>query len=101
MTRITESELAKMWGLTPRTLLNWRNAGKGPAYIKTGERSGFYREADVLAYEEECAINKRPGWKATIKRAAGALDVLSSKSAKPEAKATLEKIRDDLRALLE
>ena len=99
MTRVTETELAQRWGITPRTLQNMRNEGRGPAYVQPSPRKVFYREADIAAYEEEVRMLKKPGMKATIKRAAGALDLLAGK-AKPEAKATLEKIRDDLRALL-
>lgn len=101
MTRVTEAELAKRWDITPRTLQTWRKTGEGPAFVRLGPRKVFYREEAIDAYELEATVNKRPGWKATIKRAAGALDVLASKAGKPEAKATLEKIRDDLRALLE
>lgn len=99
MTRVTESELAKRWGITPRTLQNMRNEGRGPAYVQPSPRKVFYFQSDIEAYEESVRMLKKPGTKATIKRAAGAIDLLAGK-AKPEAKATLEKIRDDLRALL-
>ncbi len=101
MKRITEAELAQRWDITPRTLQTWRKTNQGPAFVRLGPRKVFYREDAIEAYELEATVNKRPGWKATIKRAAGAIDVLATKATKPEAKATLEKIRNDLRALLE
>lgn len=99
MTRITEKELAKRWDVTPRTLQSMRADGKGPAYVQPSPRRVFYFEADIQAYEESVRMLKKPGTKATIKRAAGALELLAAK-AKPEAAATICKIRDDLRALL-
>lgn len=97
--RLTEAELAARWELTTRTLQNMRNDGKGPAYVQPSPRKVFYRLDAVEAYEEEVTMLKKPGVKATIKRAAGALELLATK-AKPEAAATISKIRDDLRALL-
>jgi hypothetical protein len=92
-------ELAARWDVTTGTLQNMRNEGRGPAYVQPSPRKVFYFLTDIEAYEESVRMLKKPGLKATIKRAAGAIDVLSGK-AKPEAKATLEKIRDELRALL-
>ena len=33
----------------PRTLANWRSAGKGPRYIRSGSRA-LYRQADLDAW---------------------------------------------------
>lgn len=100
MTRITEAELAARWDVTPRTLQMWRKAGEGPAFVRLGPRKVFYRMEDIDSYEAAVTMNKKPGWKVTIKRAASAIDVMASKAVKPEAKAVFANIRDDLRALL-
>lgn len=50
--RLTETELAKRWDVTPRTLQNWRADGNGPAFISIGKNTIRYRLEDVLAYEE-------------------------------------------------
>ena len=99
MTRLTTPELAARWNVTVRTLELYRRSGEGPAFVRLGPRNVYYPMSDVLAYEEANTMNRKPGWKATIKRAAGALDLLAAK-AKPEARGTLESIRNDLRALL-
>ena len=49
---INPFELARRWGINPRTLQNWRCKGKGPAYLKIGGHI-MYREDDVEAYEAE------------------------------------------------
>ena len=100
MTRLTETDLAERWSMTTRTLQSWRKTGTGPAFVRLGERSIFYRMEDVLAYEESRVVGKVAAWRGPVKRAAGALDVLAEKASKPEVKATLTKIRDELRALL-
>ena len=100
MTRLTETELAQRWSMTTRTLQSWRKAGTGPAFIRLGERSIFYRTEDVLGYEESRVVGKVAAWRGPVKRAAGVLDVLAAKSSKAEAKAMICKIRDELRALL-
>lgn len=48
---LTQVELAERWNLTPRTLQNWFNEGKGPKRVNIGK--GGYRLSDVLQYEEE------------------------------------------------
>ena len=50
-TRLTDKDLAKRWGVTTRTLLNWRNSGKGPAYLEISGGTIRYREEDVIAFE--------------------------------------------------
>lgn len=100
MTRITESELAERWALTTRTLQMWRKAGEGPAFVRLGPRTVFYRPEDIAAYEDEATVNKKPGWKATLRRAASALHLQAEKAKTPEAKATLSKIQDEINALL-
>lgn len=100
---LNERELAARWKLTARTLQQWRAKGIGPRYIRLGERSIFYRLADVEAYElANVAGNPLPpeGWDLTVKRAAGAIDVLSKQAKTPKAQSTLATLRDELRAIL-
>lgn len=49
-TLLRQTELARRWRISPRTLERWRWLGQGPAYLKIGG-SVAYREEDVLAYE--------------------------------------------------
>jgi hypothetical protein len=49
---LNQVELADRWGLSPRTLENWRWRGEGPRFVKIG-RKVLYRIADVEAYEHE------------------------------------------------
>ena len=105
MKRLTETDLANRWDVTPRTLQRWRRTGDGPAFIRIGERSIFYREEDVLAYEEASVVGKPkpvepPGWRDAMKRAAGALDIVARQARSVSAQTTLEKLSDELRALL-
>lgn len=103
MTTYSETELAKRWGVTTRTLQQWRAKGIGCRFIRIGERSILYREEDVLAYEAASIVGKPTppdGWETTVKRAASAIDMLAKKSATPKAKQTLEAMRDELRGLI-
>lgn len=100
---LNERELAARWKLTIRTLQGWRSKGIGPRYVRLGERSIFYRSEDVEAYEKaNVAGNPLPpeGWDLTVKRAAGALDVLAQQAKTTKAQDTLATLRDDLRAIL-
>jgi hypothetical protein len=53
---LTTEELAQRWDMHPGSLERWRNAGKGPKFIKLGSDAGpariRYRLIDVLKYEE-------------------------------------------------
>ena len=79
MKRLTETELAQRWDVTTRTLQNWRKTQKGPPFIRIGERSIFYREEDVLAYEDASVKGRldEPRWRPAVKRAAAAIDLTS------------------------
>jgi predicted DNA-binding transcriptional regulator AlpA len=46
---ITEVKAAKLLGVKPRTLTNWRAEKVGPAFIKVG-RSVYYTNADITAW---------------------------------------------------
>ncbi|MBB5691798.1 helix-turn-helix domain-containing protein [Roseomonas alkaliterrae] len=47
---LTQSEVARRWCLSPRTLERWRWLGQGPVYLKLGGRVA-YRVEDIEAYE--------------------------------------------------
>lgn len=49
---LSESDLAKRWGITTRTLRKWRADGSGPKWIVIGRNTIRYRMIDVLNYEE-------------------------------------------------
>lgn len=100
MTRMTEAELAQRWDVSRRTLQLYRATGRGPAFVLTGPKSVFYRLEDVLAYEDDNTHNRRPSWKATIKRAAGAFDTLAGQARTEKARQTLTALRDELRGLI-
>ena len=52
MQHIDQTELARRWVISPRTLEQWRWQGRGPRFLKLGGRV-LYRLADVEAYEAE------------------------------------------------
>ena len=47
---LTQSELARRWCLSPRTLERWRWLGQGPRFLKIGGRVA-YRLEDIEAFE--------------------------------------------------
>lgn len=99
----SEKELAERWKMTRRTLLSWRTKGIGPRFIRIGERSIFYRAEDVKAYEAANLVGKPlppEGWEKTVKRAASALAMLATQAKSQKARATLETLRDELRAII-
>jgi hypothetical protein len=51
---LTQHQLAKRWGMSPRTLERWRWIGTGPMFLKIGGRVA-YRLADIEAWEAERA----------------------------------------------
>jgi len=46
-------EAAQMLRLHPTTLATWRVEGRGPKFLKLGERKVRYRESDIEAWLEE------------------------------------------------
>ena len=44
------SEVSSILGINTRTLANWRNLNKGPAYIKIDGHTVRYVEADIIEY---------------------------------------------------
>ncbi|MEO1610263.1 MAG: helix-turn-helix domain-containing protein [Pseudomonadota bacterium] len=49
---LNQTELAKRWKISPRTLERRRWSGEGPCFIKIGGRV-LYRMEDIEAYERE------------------------------------------------
>jgi predicted site-specific integrase-resolvase len=47
---IGQNDLAKRWGISPRTLERWRWSKEGPNYVRLGGRV-VYRMEDVEAFE--------------------------------------------------
>ena len=48
---LTQTDLARRWRISPRTLERWRYLRFGPNYIKVGGRI-VYLLADIQAYEQ-------------------------------------------------
>lgn len=48
----TQKQLARRWGLSPRTLERWRFRGFGPRFLKLGKRIK-YRLAEIETFEEQ------------------------------------------------
>ena len=49
---LTQTDLARRWRISPRTLERWRWLKQGPHYLKIGGRV-VYRLEDVEAFEAE------------------------------------------------
>lgn len=100
---LTEADLAARWGLRQRTLAAWRAKGLGPAFVDIGVHTIRYREEDVLAYEAGRTTGGAipPHVRESLRRAAGAFSLLAEQRNDPTVRATLHKLRDELRALLE
>ncbi len=49
---LNQTELARRWRISPRTLERWRWVKQGPAFLKIGTHV-VYRIEDVVAYEAE------------------------------------------------
>lgn len=56
---LTTAEAARLLGISPRTLANWRRVGVGPTCKRLGYSIVRYREADVLRWVEQ--TNKKLG----------------------------------------
>lgn len=50
---LTIHELAERWKMSPRTLNNWRYAGKGLPYTKMSNKVILYDVTDVKNYEQK------------------------------------------------
>jgi hypothetical protein len=49
---LNQEQLARRWGVSPRTLERWRWLKQGPNYLRLGGRV-LYRLNDVESYEAE------------------------------------------------
>jgi len=49
---ISEKDLAKRWGLSPKTLQRWRWVKSGPAYIKIGGRIRYTADS-IKEFEDK------------------------------------------------
>lgn len=58
---LTEDDLAARWGITKRTLRQYRKDGKAPPYIVLGSNVRRYRIEDVVAFEEARARTDKGG----------------------------------------
>jgi hypothetical protein len=50
VTHLHQTDLARRWRISPRTLERWRWLNQGPCYLKIGGRVA-YRLEDIEAYE--------------------------------------------------
>lgn len=49
---INERELAKRWGISPKTLQRWRSEGRGPRYLKLSKRVTYPLD-EIFLFEEQ------------------------------------------------
>ena len=49
---LDQTEVARRWGMSPRTLENWRWRGDGPPFLKVGHKV-LYRLEDIETYEKQ------------------------------------------------
>lgn len=47
---VTAEEAARLLGLTPKTLANWRSAGDGPRFYRPSPKLVLYSIEDLIAY---------------------------------------------------
>lgn len=55
---VSAAEAARMLGISPRTLANWRVQGRGPAYVRLGKNRSpiLYRVSDIESWLESRLI---------------------------------------------
>lgn len=66
-THFDQLQLAKRWGLSPKTLERWRVIGAGPKYLRLPGKV-IYRLCDIEAYENECLVSSTAEFRKAIKR---------------------------------
>jgi hypothetical protein len=59
-TCLNQTDLARRWRISPRTLERWRWLREGPRYLKLGGRV-LYRVADIEAYEQSIVRSSTSG----------------------------------------
>lgn len=57
---LSQTDLAKRWRMSPRTLERWRYTGEGPHFMKIGGRV-IYRLDDIEAFEGQQIRQVTPG----------------------------------------
>jgi len=58
---VSSAEAARMLGVKPQTLANWRQKGKGPALVRVSANRVKYDPADVQAWIESKKSEVRDG----------------------------------------
>lgn len=60
---VTSDEAARIIGIAPKTLVNWRNRGKGPAYVRLGEKHSpvMYRVSDLESWIDSRVVGAGKG----------------------------------------
>jgi excisionase family DNA binding protein len=53
--KLSNTDAAAYLGISPKTLNDWRSAGRGPDYLKIGTLVR-YRQSDLDAYLERCTV---------------------------------------------
>jgi transposase-like protein len=48
---INQKDLARRWGISPRTLERWRRVDQGPSFVRLGALV-MYRRQDVEQFEQ-------------------------------------------------
>ena len=60
---MNEIELAKRWGISPKTLQRWRSEGRGPRYLKLSKRVAY--PVDEILHFEARALHESTWQKAS------------------------------------
>lgn len=60
---VSSEEAARIIGIAPKTLVNWRNRGKGPAYVRLGEKHSpvMYRIRDLESWIDSRVVGAGKG----------------------------------------
>lgn len=100
-TLLTETDVAKHFGITTRTLQVWRKTGTGPQFLDVGRGTIRYRPSDVLAYEKRRATGGEIPERAqtALTRASSALTMILSWKMPDGSRQIIEGIRQELLAL--
>ncbi|MFE3052985.1 helix-turn-helix transcriptional regulator [Nocardia sp. NPDC059239] len=52
---LTTEQVADRYQLPKQTVVRWRHVGKGPAWVRLGDRLIRYRLEDLEAFEQQAA----------------------------------------------
>jgi predicted DNA-binding transcriptional regulator AlpA len=53
--KLSNADAARYVGISPKTLNDWRSAGRGPSYLKIGTLVR-YRQSDLDAFLDACVV---------------------------------------------